>query len=149
MKVILTKDVPDLGTKGEVLDVADGYARNYLVPKSFAVRASEGALRQAEAMRRAREEAELRARDEADALAQSLSGTRVVVAARSGDEGKLFGSISAGDVADAIGKFTGIDIDHKIVALDQPIKEIGLHEVALQPHPDVEFNVTLDVIPAQ
>ena len=148
MKVILTKDVEDLGNKGEVVNVADGYARNYLVPRSLAVKATDGALRQAEAMRVAREEALIAARQEAEGYAQSLTGTRVVVAARAGDEGKLFGSIGDGDIAAAITKFTGITVDRKIVEIDAPIREIGLHEVMLRPHPEVEFAVTLDVIPA-
>jgi large subunit ribosomal protein L9 len=147
-RVILTNDVPDLGSKGDILDVADGYARNYLVPQSLAVAASEGAIRQAEEMRRARIEAERRALDEAESLAQSLVGSRVVVAARAGDEGRLFGSVGVVDVTEAIKKFTGIEVDREIIRIGQPIKEIGLHEVSVQPHPDVEFKVTLDVIPA-
>lgn len=148
MKVILTKNVADLGDKGDVVDVADGYARNYLVPKKLAVKASEGALKQADDMRLAREEQEKKALADAQQLAESLSGTRVVVAARAGDSGNLFGSIGASDVAEAIVKFTGIDIDRKIVKVPTPIKEIGLHEVTLQPHSEVSVAVTLDVIPA-
>jgi large subunit ribosomal protein L9 len=148
MKVILTKDVAALGAKGEIVEVSDGYARNYLVPKSLAVKATEGALRQADSMKRAREEAVRRARQEADNMAQALTGTRVVVAARAGDEGKLFGSITTADVAEAISKFTGMSIDRKIVGVPQPIKEIGLHEVTLSPHAEVSFGVVLDVIPA-
>ena len=148
MKVILTKDVADLGVKGDVVDVAAGYARNYLVPRSLAVKATAGSLRQAEAMRRTREEAERRLLEEAEALGQSLVGTRVVIAARASDEGKLFGSIGSGDVSEAIKKFTGVEVDRGIIAVDAPIKEIGLHEVQVQPHPKVVFPVTLDVIPA-
>ena len=148
MKLILTKDVPDLGTKGDVVSVSDGYGRNYLVPKSYAVKATQGALRQAEAMRAAHEETMLRERADSDALAQSLTGSRVVVAARASDEGKLFGSIGAANVAAAITKFTGIEVDREIVMMEAPIKEIGLHEILLRPHSDVEFEVTLDVIPA-
>jgi large subunit ribosomal protein L9 len=148
MKVILTKPVEDLGAKGDVVDVADGYARNYLVPKKLAVKASDGALKQAEAMRLARIESERKALDEAKQLAETLSGTRVVVAARAGDAGNLFGSIGATDIAAAIVKFTGIEIDKKIIDIDDPIKEIGLHEVILKPHAEVFVAVTLDVIPA-
>ena len=148
MKLILTKDVPDLGTKGDIVDVSAGYGRNYLVPKSLAVKATQGAVRQAESMRLAREELVLRERADADALAQSLSGSRVVVAARASDEGKLFGSIGSANVAAAITKFTGIDVDRSIVMMDDPVKEIGLHEIPLRPHDDVQFMVTLDVIPA-
>ena len=148
MRIILTHDVDDLGHKGDVFDVADGYARNYLVPRSFAIKATDGALRQAETMRLAREEALAAAKDEAETFAQSLTGTRVVIAANAGDEGKLFGSIGEADIAAAITKFTGIEVDPKLVVLDAPIKDIGLHEVALQPHREVQFMVTLDVIPA-
>lgn len=148
MKIILTKPVESLGNKGDVVDVSDGYARNYLVPKKFAVKASEGALRQAESMRVSRIEADKQTLEAAQTLGDSLSGTRVVVAARAGDAGNLFGSIGVTDVAAAIVKFTGIEIDKGIVVIDQPIKEIGLHEVTLRPHTEVEVVVTLDVIPA-
>jgi large subunit ribosomal protein L9 len=148
MKLILTKAVPDLGDKGDVVEVSDGYARNFLVPKKFAVKASAGALKQADDMRAAREEAERRGLEQAQQLAESLAGTRVVVAARAGDSGNLFGSIGASDVTAAIVKFTGIEIDRKIVDVPEPIKEIGLHEVWLRPHPEVSVAVTLDVIPA-
>jgi large subunit ribosomal protein L9 len=148
MKVILTKNVDALGAKGDVVDVADGYARNYLVPKKFAVKASDGALRQADAMREARIQSEKQELEAAQALATSLADTRVVVAARAGDAGNLFGSIGATDVAAAIVKFTGIEIDKKIVDIDNPIKEIGLHTVMLRPHAEVEVPVILDVIPA-
>jgi large subunit ribosomal protein L9 len=148
MKVILTKPVDALGDKGDVVDVSDGYARNYLVPRRLAVKASAGALKQAEAMRLAREEAERRSLEQARELAETLAGTRVVVAARAGDSGNLFGSIGASDVAAAIVKFTGIEIDRKIIDIAEPIKEIGLHEVVLKPHSEVSVAVTLDVIPA-
>jgi large subunit ribosomal protein L9 len=148
MKVILTQSVDALGDKGDVVDVADGYARNYLVPKKLAVKASEGALKQAEAMRVAREESARRDLESAQDLADQLTGTRVVVAARAGDSGNLFGSIGGADIAEAIVKFTGIDVDRKIIDMKEPIKEIGLHEVILRPHPEVEVAVTLDVIPA-
>ncbi len=148
MRVILTRDVPDLGSKGEILEVADGYARNYLVPQSLALKATAGTIRQAEAMRRSRIETERKAREAAEQLSQSLVGSRVVVAARAGDEGRLFGSVGVADVREAIKKFTGVEVEAEIVRIDVPIREIGLHEVSLQPHPEVEFKLTLDVIPA-
>lgn len=148
MKVILTKSVEDLGAKGDVVTVSDGYARNYLIPKKHAVKASDGALKQADAMRHARVATEKQALSDAKALAESLTGTRVVVAARAGDAGNLFGSIGAHDIAEAIVKFTGVEVDTKIVAITAPVKEIGLHEIILKPHPEVEVAITLDVIPA-
>lgn len=148
MKVILTTEVAGLGQKGDVVDVADGYARNFLVPRSMAIKATRGALKEAEALRRARHEAERRAKSEAEQIAQSLVGSRVVVAARSADEGKLFGSIGVRDVAAAIETYTGVKIEHQHIVLAAPIKEIGLHELVVRPHPEVEFQLTLDVIPA-
>lgn len=147
MRVILTDDVEELGRKGDVVDVAAGYARNYLVPRSLAVAATPGALQEAEAMRLARAAADKRAREEAEALAAQLAGARVVVAARAGDEGKLFGSIGVADIAEGILKFTGVDVDRRIIRLAGPIKEIGLHEVTVEPHPEVVVPITLDVIP--
>lgn len=147
-KVILVQDVDELGGKGDIVDVADGYARNYLVPRRMAITATKGALRQAEGLRRAREEAVRKALGDAEALSQSLVGTRVVVAARAGDEGKLFGSIGPVDIVEAIRKFTGVEVDRSIVVLEAPIKDIGLHEVTLEPYVDVSFAITLDVIPA-
>jgi len=148
MKIILIKDVPDLGHKGDVLDVAAGYARNYLVPRSLAVKATRGAMKQAEALQRSREEMVRKAKSEAEAITQALAGQRVVVAARSADEGKLFGSIGVRDIAAAIEKFTGVAVDHENIDLASPIKEIGLHEITVRPHPEVETVLTLDVIPA-
>lgn len=147
MKVILTTDVDELGRKGDVVEVSDGYGRNYLVPKSKAIRATRGALKEAEGMRRSREEAERVAKAAASQIAEALSDSRVVVAARSADEGKLFGSIGARNVAEAIAAYTGVQVEPQIVLLKGPIKEIGLHEVTLRPHPEVEFQLTLDVIP--
>ena len=128
----------------------DEFVPRLILPLSLSYdhRVIDGALRQAEAMRIAREEALIAAREEAEGYAQSLTGTRVVVAARASDEGKLFGSIGDGDIAAAITKFTGITVDRKIGEIETPIREIGLHEVMLRPHPEVEFAVTLDVIPA-
>lgn len=148
IKVILTKDVSELGKKGDVVDVADGYARNYLVPRSMAVKASSGAMRQAETMREARVESENRALEEADRVKTALEGTKVVIAARAGDEGKLYGSIGSAEIADAILKFAGVDLDRKTIEIDEAIRSIGLHEVNIRNHPDVEFTVSLDVVPA-
>ena len=147
MKVILIDTVDGLGLKGDVVDVADGYARNYLVPKSKAIKATRGALKEAETLRRSREEAERVEKAAASQIAEALADSRVVVAARSADEGKLFGSIGARNVAEAIAQYTGVQVEPQIIMLTGPIKEIGLHEITLKPHPEVEFQLTLDVIP--
>jgi large subunit ribosomal protein L9 len=148
MNVILLKDVADLGGKGDIVEVSNGYARNYLLPKKMAMKATEGAIKQAAKLRQLRIEAEAKAKGEAEELARNLVGSRVVIAARSGDEGQLFGSVGAHDIAEAVKKFSGVDIPNGIITIPEPIKEIGLHEVTMHPHEDVQFNVTLDVIPA-
>ncbi len=148
MKLILTDDVKGLGGKGEVVEVADGYGRNYLLPKRMAMRATAGALRDAEGIRTAHEEVQKKAFEEAEATAKTLVGTRVVLAAQAGDEGKLFGSVTTTDVIDGVLKFTGVQLDRSTVQMTGPIKSIGLHEVMIKLHPDVQFALTLDVIPA-
>jgi len=148
MKLILTEDVAGLGGKGEVIEVADGYGRNYLLPKNLAMKATPGALRDADAIRKSHEEALRKVFEEAEAVAKSLVGTRVVIAAQAGDEGKLFGSISTSDVVDGVMKFTGVQLDRSTVQITSPIKSIGLHEVQVKLHPEVQFALTLDVIPA-
>ncbi len=148
MKLILISDVTDLGRRGDVVDVAEGYARNFLLPRQKAVKANEGAMAHAEKVRDARVESERRARDQAEALATQLVGTRVVLAAQAGDEGKLYGSISVQDVIEGIRRFTGLELDRSTVVLDNPIKAIGLHEIQIKLHPEIEFPLTLDVIPA-
>ena len=147
MKLILTDTVDGLGRKGDVVEVADGYGRNYLVPQSKAIKATRGALKEAEVLRGSREEAERVEKAAASLIAEALADSRVVVAARSGDEGKLFGSIGARNVAEAIAQYTGVQVEPQIIMLTGPIKEIGLHEVTIKPHPEVEFQLTLDVIP--
>lgn len=148
MKLILLTDVTELGKKGDLVDVSDGYARNFLLPKRRAIKATEGALVEAEKLRTAREESDRRAHDEATRMASQLTGTRVVLAAQAGDEGKLYGSIGVTDVVEGIKKFTGVDVDRHHIEIRKPIKAIGLHEVWIKLHADVEFPVTLDVIPA-
>jgi large subunit ribosomal protein L9 len=148
MKLILTSDVDALGKRGDVVDVAEGYARNFLLPRKKAVKANEGALAHAEAIREARVEAERKAKEDAERLATQLVGSRVVIAAQAGDEGQLYGSISPADVVEGVKRFTGIELDRASLEITRPIKAIGLHEITIKLHEDVEFPLTLDVIPA-
>ncbi|MDP9145480.1 MAG: 50S ribosomal protein L9 [Actinomycetota bacterium] len=148
MKLILTSDVNDLGKRGDVVDVAEGYARNFLLPRKKAVKANEGALAQAETIREARIESERKAKDHAELVASQLVGSRVVIAAQAGDEGQLYGSVGLGDVVEGVRRFTGIELDRATVEIPKPIKAIGLHEIQIRLHPEVEFPLTLDVIPA-
>jgi len=148
MKVVLNADVVDLGERGSIVEVSDGYARNYLLPRKLAAKATAGNVEAAEKATASRNAIERKARDEAQKVASNLSGTRVVLAAQAGDEGRLYGSVSLGDVVEGIRKFTGVEVDRKHVDLPEPIKEIGLHQVQIRLHPDVVFSVTIDVIPA-
>lgn len=148
MKLILTADVDPLGKRGDVVDVADGYARNYLLPRQKAIKANEGALRQAEAVREARLEAERRAKEEAENIATQLVGSRIVLAAQAGDEGQLYGSVGTADIVEGIKRFTGVELKTEQVELAAPIKAIGLHEIHVKAHEDVEFPLTVDIIPA-
>lgn len=148
MKLILTADVEPLGRRGDVVDVADGYARNFLLPKQKAIKANEGALAQAEAIREARIEAERRAKEEAENIATQLVGSRVVLAAQAGDEGQLYGSVGVSDIVEGIQRFTGIELERNQIEIGKPIKAIGLHEIMIKAHPEVEFPLTVDIIPA-
>ena len=111
MKLILTADVEPLGKRGDVVEVAEGYARNFLLPRKKAVKANEGALAQAESIREARIESERKAKEDAERLATQLVGSRVVIAAQAGDEGQLYGSITPADVVEGVKRFTGIELD--------------------------------------
>lgn len=148
MKLILTADVDPLGKRGDVVDVADGYARNYLLPRQKAIKANEGALREAEAVREARLEAERRAKEEAENIATQLVGSRIVLAAQAGDEGQLYGSVGTADIVEGIKRFTGVELKREQVELEAPIKAIGLHEIHVKAHEEVEFPLTVDIIPA-
>ena len=146
MKVILAADVEKLGHKGEVVTVADGYARNYLVPRGLAMLASKGGLRQAEQMRRAREEAQRKAKEEAAAKVASLGASPVYISARAGEEGKLFGSVTNSDVARAIVEQLGEEIDRRDIRLEDPIRSLGTHQVEVNLHEEVNALITVEVI---
>ena len=148
MDVILLSDVEKVGLRGDVVAVADGYARNFLLPRSKAMIANDGALAQAEAIRAARLEAERRAKEAAETIATQLVGSRVVLAAQAGDEGQLYGSVGVSDVVEGIRRFTGIELTRGQVEIAKPIRAIGLHEIMIKAHPEVEFPLTLDIIPA-
>ena len=148
MKLILTSKIDGLGAEGDIVEVSDGYGRNFLLPRNLAIKANDGALKHAQKLKEGRDEAARKARDEAEAIASNLVGSRVVIAAHSGDEGKLFGSIGTTEIAEGVAKFTGVELERRAIKLDKPIKDIGLHEVPVRLHPEVEFTLTLDVIPA-
>jgi large subunit ribosomal protein L9 len=145
MRVILRTDVDAVGHKGDVVDVADGFARNYLLPRGWAMKASRGAEVQAEKMRRARSVKDAADRAAAEEIAKRLVPTAIAIHARVGTEGRLFGSVGTAEVVDAIASQTGIELDRRQVRLDEPIKEAGSHLIPVKLHADVEFPVTVEV----
>jgi large subunit ribosomal protein L9 len=146
MRVILRTDVPELGKRGDLLDVSAGYARNYLVPKGLAIKATAGAAAQAASMRRARDLRDAHDRAAAETLATTLVPKVITVAARAGSEGRLFGSVTAADISSAIEAQTSVQIDRRKLVLAEPIKSLGTHTVPVKLHADVEFPVTIDVV---
>jgi large subunit ribosomal protein L9 len=147
MRVVLRADVNAVGKKGDILDVSDGYARNFLLPKGLALRATKGVEAQAASMRRARDVRDARDRASAEEVARRLVPEVIRVSAKAGSEGRLFGSVTTGDVPDAVRQQTGIDLDRRRLHLDEPIKSLGVHEVPAKLHSDVEFMVTVEVVP--
>ena len=145
MKVILRSDVDGVGKKGDIVDVADGHARNFLLPRGLAMKSSKGAESQAAAMRRSRDLRDAADREAAETIATRLVPQTFTISARAGSEGKLFGSVTAADIAAAVAAQSGIELDRRKLVLDEPIREIGSHRVTVKLHADVEFPVTLEI----
>lgn len=148
MKVVLRADVPNLGKRGDICDVADGYARNFLLPKALAIVATDGVQAQADAMRRSRDLRDAREREAAESVARRLVPVVITIPAKAGTEGRLFGSVTSADIVDAVSDQTGVELDRRRLRLDDPIKSTGTHEVPVKLHSEVEFRVTVDVVPA-
>lgn len=146
MQVILRTDLANVGKRGDVIDVADGYARNFLLPKGFALKASAGADAQAKAMRRSRDVRDAAARGAAEDVAKTLVPATITVSARAGTAGRLFGSVTTSEIAEAIKAQTGHQVDRRQLHLDEPIKTAGTHQVPAKLHADVEFQVTVEVV---
>jgi large subunit ribosomal protein L9 len=146
MKIILQKPVETLGDPGDVVDVADGYARNFLIPRSMAVPATRGMVRHAESLKRSHSTKLTQRKGEYEALASRLiAAGPVSVTARAGEEGKLFGSVTAEHIAAAVAEQAGITIDRKDVHLEEPIRSVGTHEVRVHLFPDVDPVLTVEV----
>jgi large subunit ribosomal protein L9 len=145
MKIILQKEIDKLGVPGDVVDVADGYARNYLVPRGMAVPASKGAVRHAESLRRAHQERVAKAQKEAEAVVERITAAPLKVRAKAGEGGRLFGSVTAADLADEIERQTGEKIDRRLIHLDEPIRSIGVHEVRVHLHPEVNATLSVEI----
>ena len=146
MKVILTSDVEKLGKSGEMKEVAEGYARNFLLPRKMAVPATGGAYRAWQHDIASREEKRVREREDAEIAATRISGTTLTMGVKVGEGGKLYGSIGAKDIADALER-RGIFVDRHKVDLDEPLKMLGTYKVAIKVYPGLTPEVTVDVEP--
>ena len=146
MKVVLRTDVDRLGKRGDILDVADGYARNYLLPRGHAIAASEGVIAQAASMRRSRDLRDAKDREGAELVARTLVSKLVTISAKAGSEGKLFGSVTAAEIAEAVQIQAGVELDRRKLQLDEPIKTLGNHQVFVKLHSDVQFPLSVEVV---
>ena len=146
MKIILTQEIRQLGSPGDVVEVADGYARNYLIPRGLAQRATKGAMKQVDTIKRTREVREVRDREKAEELATSLGALKIRVQAKAGDGGRLFGQVTPQAVADAIVKAGGPKVDKRRLQMDGPIKSLGVHTASLRLHPEVEADLSIEVV---
>ena len=146
MKVVLNADIGTLGHKGDIVEVAPGYARNYLLPRNLALSASKGAVKQAETMRRSRIERERRERALADAMAGRIVGAALRIPARAGEDGQLFGSVTNADIAEALTRALGEEIDRRKINLPAPIRSLGTHDYSVHISSDVTAAGTVEVI---
>lgn len=146
MQVILRNDVAGLGKRGDIVDVADGHARNFLFPKGHAMKATSGAVGQAARMRRSRDLKDASDRDAATTIASTLVPKVITISAKAHDD-KLFGSIHDAEIVAAVKEQTGIDLDRKVITIGEPIRTVGQHTVTAALHADVSFPITLDVVP--
>jgi large subunit ribosomal protein L9 len=146
MKLILTQDVSGLGAPGDVVEVKDGYGRNYLLPRGFAINWTRGGEKQVTQIKRARKVREVRDLSHANEIKQALEAKPITLSARAGDGGRLFGSITTTDVADAVKAAGGPILDKRKVSLAAPIKTVGKHSASVEIHPDVTATVTVEVV---
>lgn len=145
MKVILKQDVETLGRRGDVVEVANGYARNFLLPRALAVYASEGNLRTLEEMKASIERERAHQKAEAEKTAQELGKLSISITAKAGEKDKLYGSVTSKDIAEAIEKASSIKIDKKKISLKEDIKTVGKHEASIDLYPEVQAKVTVEV----
>ena len=148
MKLILTQEVSGLGAPGDVVEVRDGYGRNYLVPRGLAVAWTKGGEKQVAAIRKARQSREIATLEDAQSVKASLEGRRVRLEVRAGASGRLFGAVTPADVAAAVKGDLGRDVDRRKIEIRQPIKSLGSHRVQVRLHPDVQATIDLEVVPA-
>jgi large subunit ribosomal protein L9 len=148
MKLILTQEVPGLGSPGEAVEVKDGYGRNYLIPRGFAIAWTKGGQKQIDAIQRARSAREISNLDTAREIKAKLEATPVQLTAKAGASGRLFGAVTPSDIVNAVSKAGGPAVDKRRIEVGNPIKTVGLHTVTVRLHPEIAANVQLDVTPA-
>ncbi|RKS80398.1 large subunit ribosomal protein L9 [Motilibacter peucedani] len=146
MKLILTQEVANLGAPGDVVEVKDGYGRNYLIPQGFGLRWTRGAEKQIDTIRRARAARAVKELEQAKSLKTSIEGLKVKLAARAGGTGRLFGAVTPSDVVEAIGANGGPVVDKRAVHIVEPIRTLGRHEVRVRLNGDVEAKLNVDVV---
>lgn len=146
MKLILTNEVTGLGEPGDVVQVKDGYGRNYLLPRGFATPWTRGAQKQIDSIRRARKSREIADLGEAQNVADRLARLKVSLQARSGASGRLFGAVTAADIVEAVRQVGGPELDRRRIEVGKPIKTLGSHQVQVRVHPEVTAKLSLDVV---
>jgi large subunit ribosomal protein L9 len=150
MKIILQRSVDKLGTPGDVVVVSDGYARNFLIPRGLAIPASKGAVKHVESLKNAHLARTSKVREEQEAIAAKLAALSIKVVAQVGEEGKLFGSVTAADLAEELAKVSeGIEVDKRDVVLDEPIRSVGVHEFKVKLAHEVEAVCSVEVVAAE
>jgi large subunit ribosomal protein L9 len=145
MRVILRSDLTNVGKRGDIVEVSDGYARNFLQPKGLAFLATEGAVAQAKSMRRARDLKDAADRSAAETIASKLVSSPVTIVGKAGAGGRLFGSITAGDIVEAVRSQTGAHLERRHIHIGDTIKSVGAHSVTVKLHSDVQFPITVNV----
>ena len=146
MKLILTQEVTGLGAPGDVVEVKDGYGRNYLVPRGVAIRWTRGAEKTIESIKAARSTRSVRDHDHAEEIRAKLEAEPVNIQVRAGEAGRLFGAVTPGDVAEAVAAVGGPKVDRRKVELSRPIKSLGDYTVHVRLHPEVQASVTVQVV---
>jgi large subunit ribosomal protein L9 len=147
MKLILTQEVNGLGAPGDVVEVKDGYGRNFLIPRGFGIRWTKGGERTIESIKAARSSREVRDLDHAQAIKAKLEGSTFNLPVRAGEGGRLFGAVTVNDIATAI-KEAGAEVDKRKIIVGNPIKSLGSHQVTVKVHDEVDATVNLNVVPA-
>jgi large subunit ribosomal protein L9 len=148
MKLILTQEVTGLGAPGDVVEVKDGYGRNYLVPRGVAIRWTRGAEKTIESIKATRSARSVRDHDHAEEIRAKLEAEPVNIQVRAGEAGRLFGAVTVTEIAEAVAAKTGEQVDKRTIAVAHPIKSLGSHEVTVKLHDEVSAKVALNVVPA-